>query len=159
MKEPIDIVVDSFRKRGYRKIGEGLYATVVAKDDVAIKICYARDNLNTIEYLNYCKTHWKKNPVLPRVYYTRELENGVYCIAMERLKKNTAKSSKHPIVYFHDNYEDPLSKENKVLWDKNPMKALKAIKNISEDEDDMDLHEYNILFRGKQPVFVDPLAG
>ena len=79
-------VVCTLHKRGFYTLGQGVFSTVLGRDDwpYAIKVGNGRDNW--VEYVEWATAHGWAGGFAPRVYRLRRCEWGVIAI-MERLER------------------------------------------------------------------------
>lgn len=184
---PIDIVEELVIEHGKcKRIGYGSYASVYGskRSNIVYKIGHVCDNAAYLSYINVIKKSRNDNPFFPKIYgmrvYTnkhhkknRDLGNDVFIIAMERLAP--INKLHRPLLnwvetYFAEKLGSDISWKNissgaKLLGVdiKIPRKlqhALNAIEAACSENYyfDIDVHDENVMLRGNQIVFTDPIA-
>lgn len=153
--------------RGYRKIACGCFGSVYAKrgSKTIIKIAY--DDSAYLKFIKYVITN-QPNPWLPKVKDVKvyKTDDGdVICVKMERLKP--VPFGGYPALsdrirsYVEgnlDNAEIIKSQLTARLW-KFLNEAKKALQSLVVfDNCEWDLHNENLMRRGKQFVIIDPLC-
>ena len=153
---------------GLKELGEGAFGKVFqhpADRDIAVKIV-RRDDANR-RWLKFCQSH-QDNPFLPKLYgvNTLDVEDSKYAYAvfMEKLKP----APLYKFVSFSEDIADSLRKEGHPV---SPKSFWKDCANFSKDNNlkevatffakalgRLDISMHNVMLRGKQIVFVDPLA-
>jgi len=172
---------DKLRKDGWKFAGSGAGGTVYVKGDLALKVSSdeAYDH-----FLEYALAH-QNNPWFPKIYDVKRFEDVYYSkedrdnnsrfawtpwtpgkgddytvTLMEKLafRKGSYKQRK--------NLSGTMEATGKEInWGlKPPMKGMsrnqkQAVKICAElfKEHMADLHDRNIMYRGKQPVIIDPV--
>ena len=166
---------ERLEKEGYRRIGSGLFATAWAKDDTHV-IKVASNDSAYEDYLSVVMAH-QENPYFPRVFDVKRFKGvgfyrkdggdmNVTVVSMERLQPGEMEpkmaleghiklSAKHVIwddkaLELTKKYPMPNSKHSKQLF--------RVMKEMNREHGWLDLHSGNIMFRGEQPVIIDPVT-
>ena len=175
--------LDRLKSLGIKPLGRGSKGTVFqhpTMPNVAVKV-YERDDWDkSVFWLRWCEKN-QKNPYVPKIYRLGKLKNieldvsetkqniNAYHVAfMEKLEK-----CPRPLVLETFTRTGALPDvinrvrtfwdfEDKPKWasitDKNLLQVLKKIKSLSgTDSNGSDLIDANIMRRGKQIVFSDPV--
>lgn len=148
---------------GYREIGRGLFSDAWAKDNVVVKV--ARNDMGYDRFLEYALAY-QHNPYFPKIYHVARYEgveswNNPYgyatVVTMEKLRsvENTKKGRKTS-----DRVELDAEGVSKVPFDNSPeyREAMKVLKELKKEVRRIDLHDGNIMYRGKQLVITDPVV-
>lgn len=146
---------------GYFRIGSGAFATAYAKDDHVIKV--AKNDVGYDTWLSIVLAN-QDNPFMPKIYDVKrfadvkvdrnsEFKYDVTVVSMERLHKDYSE-------FGRQNVGERLSWSRKSYQPKDVHeKQLVAILNkLEKERGRLDIGSSNVLFRGKQPVFTDPVA-
>jgi hypothetical protein len=171
-----DYVDDLIDNHKIKKLGMGDYGVVFqhpSDPNLAVKVMRS-DEGNSIAFLKYARKNWKSNPWLPKIFKIHEYEHNdsgdqYYIVFMEKLKplpkpkykefmeKELGIKDEGQSGFYlgndigHDTIEDVV----KVAKDK----KLKAVLDfISHYEFNTDLGVANLMLRGDQIVFVDPIS-
>lgn len=149
-------------KGGYSVTGEGFFATVWTKDDVAIKVAIGDIGYDT--WLEECLKN-QGNPYFPKIFDVKRFTDvkrertsvtklDVTVVSMERLEK---KEDKYQAEQLGTKYGRARSRKIKTN-DKHERELFKALNRVESSRGWLDIHSENILFRGDQPVITDPVA-
>lgn len=151
---------DFMAKYGFKWVGHGEFGSVFISPKYPFALKVFRDDSNYIRWLKFCKA----NPDNPYLVKTKgaliRIVDDVYAIRIEKLQSNGL------ATLFADAFE------SLVLGEESPS-IQKCSLHLDSDEylkqaidflkpfkfqDHLDLHAGNIMFRGVQPVIIDPLS-
>lgn len=174
------------RKNGWKKLGNGSFAAVFGKPGLSyvIKVPFYRDR-PWMKYAEYCMTH-RNNPHVMKVSFLKEETSTHFFIAAIERLKNFPNYGGMSMADYAVDYIEQLSNGHKpkeimqriekrakemlghtgtmnkqesnwllkVLMPQIPAlaKVVMDLKNI----DHLDLHQGNIMMRGKTIVIIDP---
>lgn len=170
---------DKFRKaEGYKScLGSGLYARVYAKkgSDAVLKVGDVDRNDAYLSYVKAILRTKKQSAFLPQIIWVkifrdpRTREPGVMIVKMEKLKAVRDSKEVEATIEALDNYfehwssRDTMFKSYKLLGvevtvPKDLRTAFSVLDSAQRSNDHTwDWHSGNIMLRGKQLVFTDPL--
>ncbi len=173
MSETLDQYTRRLRKMKIKQLGSGAYSRVYAHpehEDVAVKLLTDEDP----RYLKFAKECMKlDNPWLPKVYSIEKVRFGdgevSHLIFMERLNKPTAVKIKKASEVIQQDLPACLRINAGNFANFRPMvwrrvkqytkdKSIKQMANLLAKIDTNDIHDGNVMMRGDQLVFTDPVA-
>lgn len=151
--------------KGVENLGSGCYGCVYQHPTLPNVVAKIYDYDDAYDhYINWC-TKNQKNPYVPKIYSIHKCEKFTI-VFLERLKEislRTYMDWETKISPFLLNTGSSRKKKNDLLStpilrrDKN-LKSIIEFLLKSEDLYRFDLHDGNIMLRGKQIVFTDPIA-
>jgi hypothetical protein len=170
-----DSITNQLRTQKFNYVDSGAFSDVYIckKRNLAIKV--TNGDPAGIAWMKYCVAHCDENPLLPQIYEIWELPEGYHLTFMETLK--TYRGDSDELCAFENiigTYRDRLrgrknaSATNNAFFtakaDKglnpNAVKVAKAIAKILNKmgHANLDLHDGNVMWRGKQLVVTDPIC-
>lgn len=169
----LDIVAGQLNQvLGTSVIGRGSYAIVIgAKNaDYVLKIVRTNESANFLTYARYCRRNWRRNKHLLKVYHIVDVEfdelinGGAYSIIIsEKLRLDTSKANK---FHYQTHRAGSWNTGGEKKCPKSQLSFMAACDNVfgylervSTRRICTDIHDENVLFRGKIPVIVDPVDG
>lgn len=167
-----------------RVLGYGVYAQVYSKKDnkrTAVKIGYLdKDDFGSYAYLNYIKivSKMSDNPFFPKVnsvtvFKQRGHGDVCYVVELERLRRNTTVSNyvlEDDIIWLTNKDGRTLRREVRDAYrlcdivvpeslKLHYVQMIKVLRHLAvRYGHDLDVHEENVMFRGKQLVVTDPVS-
>lgn len=166
---------ERLHKEGYRRIGHGLFSEVYGKrGDKSHVIKVARGDTAYDDYLSVVMAH-QENPYFPRVFDVKRFkisglfyEDNVSVISMERLEKGGRKGKYKNSLGGHIKSmtgEHAWNAQKRAMKDlpiefkgRHAKQMLAVMKDMHKHHGWLDLHKGNIMFRGEQPVIIDPVT-
>jgi len=143
-----------------KRLAKGSFSVVYLHEEsneVVTKIFRTSNNEGTIQYLEFCKKNAESNPYLPKVYAIHE-KGEFTAVLMERLKSDS---------YDADDWIDKFlvrgSNWSRIrvrrIADKHVRTVIRFLRNVIKTTEGhkFDFHGDNIMYRGTQPVFTDPI--
>ena len=154
-------------KQGWKKVGEGVSSNVFVKNGYALKV-----SVNDYGYDAFVEQALNRqdNPFFPRIYevkrYLAKLNAGsartehVTLVLMEELKLNAKSATTDGTIW-----EGRGMLAHKMNMDRAALAALSleeldtavALGKLFQKFGVSDLHQDNIMYRGTQPVIIDPV--
>lgn len=175
--------LDKLTSDGYGYVGDGLFSTVYAKDDThVIKVAHGDKGYEV--YLSYVLAN-QENPYFPRVFDVKRFKNvnrswgkgDVTVVSMERLEEGPEEKRQQKVAIGafikKSTVSDKVSSWRRSLWGdeklamenhpvhlrgKHAKQMLDVMRELSDSRDGLDLHDGNIMYRGNQPVIIDPVT-
>lgn len=169
-----DQFVDQLKKEGYKKLGRGSFALVMGKPgaDTVIKISYNESDPWPVYAETIRKSKLSDNPWLPKVFSIKRFEDefgdSYHVAEMERLRPLKSNRQSSQMVDTIEGMWNSVTNSNKMALafiDRQFVAAVKLIDKVIDKHNDdyneawLDLHTGNIMRRGDQYVFTDPMAG
>lgn len=157
---------------GFSRIGSGHYSSVYVKDGYpyVLKI-FSNGDTNYINWLKWCIGH-RQNTYVPKTKGTViRINKSLSAIRLELLTKNHKKLYMARILEkFFEDFDAPDTEEeyfdialNKCYFQQNVIPEFsKDLIQVWEylhsvDSAILDLHANNLMWRGEQPVIIDPV--
>lgn len=148
--------------RAIRQIGRGVFAAVFAnpKEKTVIKVC--RDHAY-LDFIRLVVDEERDNPWFPvivtaNVYFPKN-DPWYFVVEMERLRKGTSKELYTVVRLLDLQLDDILLIGRALQVSKSKLGHLAHMRTVLRrlfKTHGPDFHAGNIMFRGKQPVIIDP---
>lgn len=144
---------------GYNLIGSGAYARAYTNGEHVVKV--AVDDEGYDMWLEECLKN-QGNPWFPVIHDVKRFKDvrsygmhrKVTVVSMEVLEKNAKRySSMNPRKYYNWRQAKQYKGKSKL-----EQKLVASLNEIKQRRGWLDLQAGNVLFRGKHPVFTDPVA-
>jgi hypothetical protein len=159
-----ELIMDLVHRRGIRQVGRGMFASVFAvpKEKTVIKVC--RDKAY-LAFIRMVVDEHHDNPWFPQIVSAEvcfpKKEPWYFVVEMERLRKGTSKEL-YSVVQLLDVHLDEILLIGKALQVSSiklkHLAHMRAALRKLFKKFGPDFHSGNIMFRGKQPVIIDPIV-
>ena len=156
----LDLTDDIAKKYGIEKIGKGVSASVYDSTRNYVVKVFNLDDTGAKQWLKFCAEH-QNNPYVPKLRGKMiRLNNYLYAVRMEKLKhvKDIGKVSWTAdfVWRIQQILREQSEEQIRSKYSGNILEVLLFLKQ-KRHVHVLDLSLNNVMFRGNQPVFTDPL--
>ncbi len=174
MEDTFYVAVDALRNYGFKPIGTGAKGTVFQKPGYPYVLKLFGDDNAYLAWLDFCRKH-QGNPYVPKVKGKPiHIKDGFYGIRLEQLSKGKNRWGiaaalttlvQHYTSLFVRNLTLPVGTDLSYIkeffpnysTDQNLKELIQGVHELKQRGIELDIHDDNVMFRGKQIVLIDAL--